>query len=155
MVLVAAPGRSVTPGSADGTVGLAAVAGLPLVDFPPGWAIRHAVEAMKARQPVQVELTREDVQRLVQALAGLTLNQARRVIAQVILADGKLSPIDVERVVHLKGEIIDQGGMLEFYPAEGYHRDYFALNPNQPYCQVVVAPKVAKFRKKYMDRLKA
>jgi peptide-methionine (S)-S-oxide reductase len=43
----------------------------------------------------------------------------------------------------------------EFYPAEEYHRDYFERNPNQPYCQVVVAPKVAKFRKRYMDRLKA
>jgi peptide-methionine (S)-S-oxide reductase len=43
----------------------------------------------------------------------------------------------------------------EFYAAEEYHRDYFERNPNQPYCQVVVAPKVAKFRKRYMDRLKA
>jgi peptide-methionine (S)-S-oxide reductase len=42
----------------------------------------------------------------------------------------------------------------EFYPAEGYHQDYFARNPYQPYCQVVVAPKVAKFRKQYLDRLK-
>ena len=32
----------------------------------------------------------------------------------------------------------------EFYPAEDYHDDYFANNPNQPYCQMVVAPKVAK-----------
>ena len=41
-----------------------------------------------------------------------------------------------------------------FYPAEGYHQDYFANNPNQPYCQVVIAPKVAKLRKRYQDRLK-
>ena len=43
----------------------------------------------------------------------------------------------------------------EFFPAETYHQDYYRNNPNQPYCQVVVAPKVAKFRKKYLDRLKA
>ena len=42
-----------------------------------------------------------------------------------------------------------------FYPAEDYHQEYFANNPNQGYCRVVVAPKVAKFRKKYMERLKA
>lgn len=42
-----------------------------------------------------------------------------------------------------------------FYPAEAYHQNYFANNPNQPYCQVVVAPKVAKFRKKFFGRLKA
>ncbi len=41
-----------------------------------------------------------------------------------------------------------------FYPAEDYHRDYFARNPYQSYCQVVVAPKVAKFRQKFVDRLK-
>jgi peptide-methionine (S)-S-oxide reductase len=41
-----------------------------------------------------------------------------------------------------------------FYPAEDYHREYFARNPYQPYCQFVVAPKVAKFRKRFLDRLK-
>lgn len=41
-----------------------------------------------------------------------------------------------------------------FYPAEGYHQGYFEQNPNQPYCQYVVAPKVAKARAKYAARLK-
>lgn len=41
-----------------------------------------------------------------------------------------------------------------FYPAEAYHQDYFARNPGQGYCQVVVGPKVAKFRKHFFDRLK-
>ena len=41
-----------------------------------------------------------------------------------------------------------------FYPAEEEHHDYFALNPWSGYCQVVVAPKVAKFRKQFTDRLK-
>ena len=43
----------------------------------------------------------------------------------------------------------------EFYPAEEYHQEYFAKNPNAGYCRVVIAPKVAKFRKKFTDRLKA
>lgn len=43
--------------------------------------------------------------------------------------------------------------VAEFYPAEQYHQDYYANNPNQPYCQIVVAPKVAKVRKAYFDRL--
>jgi peptide-methionine (S)-S-oxide reductase len=42
----------------------------------------------------------------------------------------------------------------KFWPAEDYHQEYFANNPNQPYCAAVVAPKVAKFRKKFIDRLK-
>ena len=43
----------------------------------------------------------------------------------------------------------------EFYPAEDYHQEYYQRNTWQPYCQVVIAPKVAKFRKMYFDRLKA
>jgi len=41
-----------------------------------------------------------------------------------------------------------------FYEAERYHQEYFARNSFQPYCQMVVAPKVAKFRKKFAQRLK-
>jgi len=41
-----------------------------------------------------------------------------------------------------------------FYPAEEYHRDYFRRNPNQAYCRAVIAPKVAKVRKLYFDKLK-
>ena len=42
----------------------------------------------------------------------------------------------------------------DFYVAEQYHQEYFANNPYQPYCMAVVAPKVAKFRKKFLARLK-
>ena len=45
--------------------------------------------------------------------------------------------------------------LTEFYKAEDYHQDYYKQNPYQPYCQVVVAPKVAKFRKQYLSKLKA
>jgi peptide-methionine (S)-S-oxide reductase len=38
----------------------------------------------------------------------------------------------------------------DFYPAEAYHQDYFAKNQQQPYCSVVIAPKLDKFRKKYL-----
>lgn len=42
-----------------------------------------------------------------------------------------------------------------FWPAEDYHQEYFANHPEQGYCQAVVAPKVAKFRKRFYERLKA
>lgn len=42
----------------------------------------------------------------------------------------------------------------EFYAAEDYHQEYFANNPDQPYCAAVVAPKVRKFRQKFAERLK-
>ena len=44
--------------------------------------------------------------------------------------------------------------LAEFYAAEDYHQDYFENNPYQPYCMAVVAPKVSKFRKKFLDKLK-
>jgi peptide-methionine (S)-S-oxide reductase len=43
----------------------------------------------------------------------------------------------------------------EFYVAEDYHQNYFRNNGFQPYCQVIIAPKVAKFRKQHLERLKA
>ncbi len=42
----------------------------------------------------------------------------------------------------------------EFHVAEAYHQDYYANNPRQPYCVAVIAPKVAKLRTYYADRLK-
>lgn len=41
-----------------------------------------------------------------------------------------------------------------FYVAEDYHKDYFSLNPNQPYCQAVVKPKVAHFMEGFASKLK-
>ena len=43
--------------------------------------------------------------------------------------------------------------MKAFYPAETYHQDYYARNSRQPYCQGVIAPKIAKLRKMHLERL--
>lgn len=40
-----------------------------------------------------------------------------------------------------------------FYPAETYHQDYFANNPYQPYCMVVINPKISKVRRKFKEKL--
>jgi peptide-methionine (S)-S-oxide reductase len=68
---------------------------------------------------------------------------ARAVIAQ-LEADGTWHAPIVTEVTPLP----------EFYPAEAYHQDYFVRNPAQPYCQIVIAPKVAKARQRYLARLK-
>jgi peptide-methionine (S)-S-oxide reductase len=67
----------------------------------------------------------------------------------------------VERIRQLNEEgiwskpIVTQVVPLEvFYPAEDYHQSYFRNNPGQGYCQAVVAPKVAKFRKVFAAKLK-
>jgi peptide-methionine (S)-S-oxide reductase len=43
---------------------------------------------------------------------------------------------------------------VEFYPAEDYHQNYFANNPQQPYCSFVVSPKVRKFREKFAAKMR-
>lgn len=50
--------------------------------------------------------------------------------------------------------IVTEVNLLEkFYPAEQYHQDYFNNNQNNPYCQVVINPKIAKFEQKFADYL--
>jgi peptide-methionine (S)-S-oxide reductase len=44
--------------------------------------------------------------------------------------------------------------LTKFYPAENYHNDYYANNPDQGYCQYVIRPKVEKFRRAFADKLK-
>jgi peptide-methionine (S)-S-oxide reductase len=52
--------------------------------------------------------------------------------------------------------IVTQAVPLDkFYPAEDYHREYFLRHPEQSYCQVVISPKVSKFRKQWGKRLKS
>ena len=48
-------------------------------------------------------------------------------------------------------EVAPLGG---FYLAEDHHQEYYSRNSGQPYCQIVIAPKVVKFRKQYLDKLK-
>jgi peptide-methionine (S)-S-oxide reductase len=45
--------------------------------------------------------------------------------------------------------------LINFYPAEQYHQNYFALNASQGYCQFVIRPKVEKFKKQYAEKLRA
>jgi len=67
-----------------------------------------------------------------------------------------------EKIIHLfeKEKVYDNPIVTEvtaysnFYEAEDYHKNYFARNPDQPYCQFVVAPKVEKFRKIFKEKVK-
>jgi peptide-methionine (S)-S-oxide reductase len=53
-----------------------------------------------------------------------------------------------------KNQVVTQiAPFKSFYEAEDYHQNYFVNNPNQPYCSVVIGPKVKKFRKKFKDKL--
>jgi peptide-methionine (S)-S-oxide reductase len=68
---------------------------------------------------------------------------------QKAVAEEAIAGLSVAPVVT---EIVPAG---VFYPAENYHQEYFRHHGEQPYCQLVVAPKVAKLRKKFKERLKS
>ncbi len=68
-------------------------------------------------------------------------------------AERVIAELEAEKV--WDDPIVTQVTPLEkVYPAEEYHRDYYRRNPNQGYCRAVIAPKVAKVRKLYLDKLK-
>ncbi len=78
-----------------------------------------------------------------------THDEAQRAAADIVIAE-------IEAAGIWPGRIVTEVRPLEmFWPAEEYHQNYFARNPWQGYCQAVVAPKVAKFRKTFADRVKA
>jgi peptide-methionine (S)-S-oxide reductase len=68
-------------------------------------------------------------------------------------AEEKIAQLASERVFDAP-IVTEVAPMTKFYQAETYHQGYFRANPAQPYCQFVVAPKLAKFRKKFAERLK-
>ena len=72
----------------------------------------------------------------------------QRAIAEQVIADLSAAHVwDALIVTELKP-------FEKFYPAEAYHQEYFKRNPNQTYCRVVINPKVAKFRKRFLDKLR-
>ena len=73
--------------------------------------------------------------------------------AQKQSAEATIARLDAEGL-YAKPIVTEVTPAGEFWVAEGYHQDYFVNNPRQPYCAVVIAPKLAKFRKQYFEQLK-
>lgn len=73
---------------------------------------------------------------------------------QKAIADEVIQSLTAEKVWNAP-IVTEVTPAVTFYPAEDYHQEYFANHPEQGYCQVVIAPKVAKFRKYFLEQLKA
>ena len=69
------------------------------------------------------------------------------------LAEYYLSELTREKVFD-KPIVTEISPLINFYPAENYHQDYYENNPFQGYCQFVIAPKLEKFRKVFQSKLK-
>ena len=75
-------------------------------------------------------------------------NEAQKIIAEQVIQEINAAHIwDKPIVTEIKP-------YTKFFSAEDYHRDYFERNPQQSYCQVVIAPKVTKFREQWADKLR-
>ena len=72
---------------------------------------------------------------------------------QKAAAEGMIAELEASKVWG-SPIVTEVTALPEFYVAEGYHQEYYRRNAAQPYCQIVISPKVAKFRKEYVDRLK-
>ena len=72
---------------------------------------------------------------------------------QKMVAEGLIKSLNAQKIWD-KPIVTEVAKLDKFYMAEDYHQEYFARNPYQPYCQAVVAPKVSKFRKHFLELLK-
>ncbi len=68
-------------------------------------------------------------------------------------ADGVMREVNTSEIWG-KEAVTEVKPFQAFYPAEDYHQSYFKKNPHQPYCRIIIAPKVAKLRKKYLEKLR-
>lgn len=80
------------------------------------------------RTPIELELTKDDMRRLLRSLEGLTLMEAEKVLTKVMVEDGRLAPDDIARVIDAKREIIGREGLLEYYPLEETMTELAGLN---------------------------
>lgn len=77
-----------------------------------------------------------------------THSPEQKITAEEIIAEMEREKVWDDPIVT---EVVPLDG---FYPAENYHQEYYDRNRSQPYCQIVINPKVEKFRKKFADKLK-
>ncbi len=80
--------------------------------------LRNVLHSLGQGRRVKVDMAPEEIEHLLGALSGLTLNQARQAIAQAVIGDGRLSVSDVSQVLDRKAQILKEDGLLEYFPAE-------------------------------------
>jgi hypothetical protein len=91
------------------------------LELPTSEELRRTVaklgESLLQHSDVRFRLERDDMDKLVDALRGLTLNQARQTVAFAALEDGELNAADIGSVVDRKARLIQDSGVLEYFPA--------------------------------------
>jgi hypothetical protein len=90
--------------------------------------LERIIREYSVKMPVKVELTQEERVRLVNNLVGLTLTEAEKVVTRLIMEDGAVRASDVSRVATAKRQVVEQDGLLEYYPAQESLGEVAGLN---------------------------
>lgn len=80
--------------------------------------VQDVVRSLRVKNRVQIDVQDQDLQMLVKSLSGMTLKQARQVVAYAALEDGKLTAKDIQRILQRKAQIIQAGSVLEYFPLD-------------------------------------
>lgn len=89
-------------------------------------AVRQTLESLEAR--IRLDVTPAEMNRLIDALRGLTLEEIERTVLQVVLEDQALDPGDIQRVLEAKRKTLVRGGVLEYVAAEVSLEDVAGLD---------------------------
>jgi hypothetical protein len=80
--------------------------------------VTEVIREFKQKHRIQIDLQEQDLNILIQSLSGMTLNQARQTLAYAALEDGKLTASDIPQILQRKAQVIRNGGVLEYLPAQ-------------------------------------
>jgi len=80
--------------------------------------VATVIRSLDRRAPTGLDLRPEDMDALLDALRGLTINQARQAVARAVIEDGALDPSDISGILESKARAVAAGGLLEYFPAE-------------------------------------
>jgi AAA+ superfamily predicted ATPase len=89
--------------------------------------VRSLLQELRTRMRIEMQMTSEDVGRMLALLQGMSFSLARRILTEAMVLDGVLSPDDLEKILAAKKEVIAQGGILEYYPVDTNLEDIAGL----------------------------
>jgi AAA+ superfamily predicted ATPase len=109
--------------------GLSTVVKLPLPDVTEFRLLTERIYRDLSKQlPIELHLTKTDMQQILKNLQGLTLLEAEKILTKAMVEDGRLDPYDIDAVIRAKKEIVEREGVLEYYPVETTLSDVAGMN---------------------------
>ena len=89
--------------------------------------VQHIYRDLNNRMQVKIEMSKKDMNQLLNNLHGLTLLEAEKILTKAIIEDGRLTPDDLQTVIKAKKAVIEREGLLEYFPVEESMSDIAGL----------------------------